>query len=259
MQGVPKTKLQEINDLFGKFTDAYADDLKINDILYIRLKNSLEDCIKRGGGELGLAYAYLANLYTYKFDRSKFEYYIRSAEAVMGRHDDDWAHNCIAGAANLGMFDRAREVLDNAKYEDPWWLNYKINLYFSMGLVDSALQCWQRLKRMESKDNQLLEHSIALKNAQKASAILESVAISQDLIFEMIKACAQVVGEATNKPLAKYSLAANFESGILYTFIVDEPIDKMVELEWQLSECLVDSFDEDMSGVFSASVSYLRD
>lgn len=259
MQGVPLSKLEEVNELLAKFADTYSEDLKFNEILYIRLKNALDDCVRRGGQELGLAYAYFATLYSYKYDHKKYEEYIGRAERLLGLLDEDWAHNCIAGAVNLGDFHLARKVLDGVKLEDPWWLNYKINIYASMGLVDSALQCSQRLQRMESKDHSLLNRANPLKNAKKASEILAMSSVSQELIFEMVSACAKVVGEVTKKPLVKYALSANYEGGILYTFIVDEPLEKMIELEWLLSECLIEKFDVDVSGVFNACVSYLRD
>lgn len=259
MQGVPKSKLEEINDQIGKFADAYSGDLKLNEILYIRIKNSLDDCIRRGGQDVGLAYAFLATLYSYKYDHEKYKEYIDRAERILGDLDEDWAHNCIAGAVNLGEFHVAREVLDRVTLEDPWWLNYKINIYASMGLVDSALQCSQRLRRMESKDHSLLDRANPLKNAKKASEVLAMSSISQELIFEMVSACAKVVGEVTKKPLVKYALSANYEGGILYTFIVDEPVEKMIDMEWLLSECMIENFDMDVSGVFNACVSYPRE
>lgn len=257
MSGIPKSKFSEINASFNAFALGYSTDLAFNEIQFARVRNDLEKCARSANNvDAAKAYSNLAHLVSYRYDRARFYEYIAVAERLAGKNED-WYYGYVSGAVNLGLFQEARRELDAVAFDnDVWWLNYKYCIYTSMCLFDSALACAASLALMSSEGNNLNRTPALLHVLAKASDLLKQSELSENQTFELVCLAAEVVGGKLKKPLSKYSLSADYESGILYSFSMNEPADTMVELEWEIMERLVDESDVDTSGVFTINVSY---
>ncbi|PUB45651.1 hypothetical protein ACI51W_06390 [Pseudomonas marginalis] len=257
MSGVPKSKLSEMHKSFDDFALGYSHSLTLNEIHYARLKADLESFARKAKAtEAAKAYAQLAHLVSYKFDSVKFFDYLSRAEGLAGRNED-WCYGYLSGAVNLGYFSEARQLIDSVGYDnDVWWLNYKFNIYSSMCLFEQALECARSLVKMSSEDHDLVRVPSLVPALLKAYELIGQSGIDSEKIFEMVCVAAKVIGEKLRKPLAKYSLSADFESGVLYSFSLNEPAEVMVDLEWQIMEHLVEEVDLDASGLFTVNVSY---
>lgn len=257
MSGVPKSKLSEINESFDVFALGYARSLTLNEIHYARLKSDLESFARKANEiEAAKAYAQLAHLVSYKFDSVKFYDYLSRAENLAGK-SEDWCYGYVSGAVNLGLFSEARQVIDSVAHDnDVWWLNYKFNIYASLCLFEQALECASSLVKMSSEDNDLVSVPRLVPVLFKSYELVRQSGIDSDAIFEMVCVAAKVIGNKLRKPLSQYSLSADFESGVLYSFSMNEPADVMVDLEWQIMEHLVEEVDLDTTGFFTVNVSY---
>lgn len=81
--------------------------------------------------------------------------------------------------------------------------------------------------------------------------------IPEERVCERIGDAARIITRITGKPIIS---AANMltESGIIYDFIVDDSLDKLLELDWAISTSAAEKFDDDICEYFSVGVSPLK-
>jgi len=256
MGGVPLPKVSLVDKRFEAFATTYAETLILDEVSFARIKSEL-DRLSNISEFKAPALMRLAHLYSYKFDVGRFRSCLESAKNLIGV-SNYWKYAFVSGAVNLGLFEEAREVLDSYDTHEVQWLNFKITIYTSLGLVESAVRAIESVHAMESSDNKLIKNPELVSRVYRVLDVLKDHGCDQEMLYRRICLASKVVIDEIKKPLVQYAITAGYEAGVIYSFAMNEDVNLMVDLEWKMAEALIEAFDDEIDAI-TINVRYCGD
>lgn len=96
------------------------------------------------------------------------------------------------------------------------------------------------------------EHEVGVEDIYLGAELLKENGLTDMDVAKRVHVASQVVvRNAPSHPTLVYGYACSHEAGILYEFPLNLPIEHLVKIDWEISEALVDEFDDPLIGVIS--------
>jgi hypothetical protein len=262
MAGLPKTKFSEINGRFNQFLEDFSNSLIVNEFAYRRLESEYKQLLVLPEFE-ARARIRLGHLYSFKMDEFNFRHHFERARQLEGK-TSEWKLPYISAALNFGFFHEAKREIDSEwDLSDPSLIRTLRSILITSGLFVSAAKLTRKLQDMQLDArhvNRLSRMSDTLYDEIFcAEEIIVQSGVTESFVMKSINIGSKVVVERIGKPLHRYGISVTSGECIQYSFVVDEPVEVLAELDWLIAEELVDALDDPRSDIISVVTRPLGD
>ena len=252
MAGVPKTKIEDVSARFHRFIGAYTETLKVNMFAYNALEADYKRLVTLPEFEAD-ARTHLGHLYSYILDEAGFRHNFERARQLEGK-TPSWRVDFISAALNFGFFQEAKAELDAPwDFSNPEIIRAVRSYMISTGLFESAARLTRTLQsmRLDARHSNSATTDYMYDEIFCAEEIIKESGATELFVMERIIVASKLILDRVKKPLHRYAISVNYDSGIQYSFAIDDTPENLVELDWAIAEKLVETFDEPMSHVIS--------
>ena len=254
----PQEKVVEIAAARRRLLREYAKTFCINEVSCKRIEIELQSLVKNSEFE-ARARAELGYLHAIRRDYSEAKRNMDRSHLLTGGSDMSVAMAESLASLYCGKIKEAAALV--ASFEllaDPDWLDDVSRLAVHAGMFQKAEQCVQKLRQLKPDSKGVLTDMMGevpdTDILAGAAAVRRYGLTDQDIVDRVQVATDVVMAHVPEVPFIIYSYSASYEDGILYAFPLRLAEDKLIDLEWKISEALVENFDDPLSEVIAFSV-----
>lgn len=254
----PQEKVVELSTARRKLVDDYAKTFYINKFACRHLENELKALVKLPAFE-GVARLEFALLHAFQRDYKEAMRNVERSRILMGREDMAVAFAEALAALYCGKIKDAASIISSLELiADPAWLDNVSRVAVHAGMFQKAELCIQKLKLLKPDAKTVLldmRGEVPDTDILAGAAVMRRYGLTDADVVDRVQVAADVVmAQLPELPFVIYSYNATYDDGILYSFPVRMAESEIVELEWKISEALVDGFDDPLSEVVAFSV-----
>lgn len=252
---VPAPKSNELHKDRQAIFDAYAASFQLDLVACKRLERQLSELVTlpefevRVRLEFGLLHAIRRNM-------SEARKHLARA-GQLGADQDllklNYAH---AAVLNGEVLEAAHYVASLPLKGNPDWLRSIRTIAVQCGMFGKALEAIEALRKLNAipfESNAEYSHQ-STQEVICGAELLDDRGLSDLDVAQRVHVAAQVIAKRVPKSaLLVYGYSCTKEAGILYEFPLRLPIDELVGLDWEISEALVEAFDDPLTGIVGFS------
>lgn len=253
----PLEKVTEISKARKKLLGDYAKSSVVNRVACRRIENELKPLLKIPKFE-AVARIEFGHLYAIQRNYKEAKRNIDRSRLLLGAQNMSVAFAEALASLYCGKIKEAAKVISAFELKaDPVLLDDISRAAVHAGMFQKAAQCVEKLKLLKpDAKGVLLDMLGEVPDADilAGASVMQRYGLTDMDVVERVQVATDVVMESIPElPFVVYSYSATYTDGILYSFPLNLGEETLVELEWKISEALVDHFDDPLSEVIAFS------
>lgn len=245
----PKSKTSEITDRINILGSGLKDGGKFDMVEWQRLRRDLE-ALEAVPAHRKTALLLLAVLWEFKHDREKIQTLLSQAAGKFGK-DLNWYLTRANMAPTFGDTTLITDMLEHSYPKDSKaGLDKVVSMCSHSGMFASAVRALDDLIKLDEGRGKALE--VEYPFIRPAANYLNIHGIPELDVANRVVAASRVVVDSQFR-LTKYSVRSD-TSGVIFEFILDAEIDRLVDLDLAISDTLASQFEETLSQHLSVGV-----
>lgn len=249
-----KPKIHDLEDQRVEMLRTFVRSFQLDLVGCMRLERSLKELFQVPEFE-GVARIAMGLVLAMKRDYSGAEHHLARAATLCG--EAAVASARVTAALHCGRIDVAARLLLQAELvKEPGRLRQIMTNAMHTGLFSLAERCVIELEKLKvdpaGEKTGIVPECIP--DIRTATSLMAEAGVSDQDISERVAVAAGVVAQhAPEHPFVVYGFSATPDAGILYEFPLNLPVDELVDLDWKISEALVDAFEDPLSELIGFS------
>lgn len=252
---VPAPKLNELHmDRLAIF-NGFAASFQLDLLACKRLERQLTELIALPEFE-GVVRLELGLLHAIRRNMTEAKRHMTRAGQLSVEADLLGLNLAHAAVLNGEMLEAAEHVEGLRLKADANWLRSVRTVALQCGMYTKALEAIEGLNKIKAPQfDERTQHLVdSIEEITCGAAILNERGLTDLDVVRRVHVAAQVVAKnSPEAPFLVYGYSCSREAGILYEFPLNLPTDELVRIDWEISEALVDSFDDPLSGTIGFS------
>lgn len=245
---VAKPKINDLEEQRVSILRAFMKSFQLDLLGCKRLERSLFELFRLPEFEAS-ARVSMGLLSAMKRNSADSDHHLNRAAALDGEHAV--AIPRISAALHCGRMIEAATMLQQMEIvKEPARLRQMMTHAMQVGLLSIAEECLVELEKMNLSPavEKCNIDPDCVHELRTATKLLKDAGVSDWQLVERVAVANKVVAECVpDHPFVVYGFGATADAGIFYEFPLSLPVDELVELDWKISEALVDAFDEPYS------------
>ncbi|MCW8156630.1 hypothetical protein D7243_10535 [Stutzerimonas stutzeri] len=252
---VPAPKLNELHmDRLAIF-EGYAASFQLDLFACKRLERQLNELMALPEFEAGVRLE-LGLLHAIRRNMNEAKRHIARAGQLSVERQLLAMNQAHAALLNGEVLDAADHVASLSMKGDATWLRSVRTLAVQCGMYTKAMEAVEALNKLKAPQFcERRRHLVdSVDEIVRGSEIISERGLTDMDVVQRVHVAAQVVAaNAPKAPLLVYGYSCSREAGILYEFPLSLPTDDLVRIDWEISEALVDAFDDPLTGTIGFS------
>nr|DAF79151.1 MAG TPA: hypothetical protein [Caudoviricetes sp.] len=238
----PKSKTSEISDRIDVFGSGLKGGGELDMFEWHRLRRDLE-ALELVPDQRRSALLLQAIIWEFRHDREKIQSLLSQAAGKFGK-DLNWYMTRANMAPTFGDTTLITDMLEYGYPKDSIpHLDKVISMCSHAGMFISAKKALDELMKIDGRAGKLLEGEFPF--LRSAASYLEQHEIPELAVADRIVAASKAVIDSRIR-LTSYKLRSD-TFGLIFEFIVDADIDRLVEVDLAISDVLATQFEETLS------------
>lgn len=248
-----KPKIHDLEDQRIEILRTFVRSFQLDVVGCMRLERSLKELFKVAEFE-GEARCSMGLLLAMKRDYTGAMHHLGRSAVLRGEATVACAR--VTAALQCGMISDAASLLDAVELvPNPDDLRQIMTSAMHAGMFNLAEKCLVELEKLNvdpADSVGLVRECIA--DIRTATALMAQAGVSDDDIVARVALATSVVAQSVPEhPFVVYGFSATPDAGILYEFPLRLSVEALVELDWKISEALVDAFENPLSELIGFS------
>ena len=245
----PKSKASEITDRINVFGSSLKDGGEFDMFEWHRLRRDLE-ALELVPDQRRSALLLQAIVWEFRHDREKIQALLNQAAGKFGK-DLNWYLTRANMAPTFGDTTLVTDMLEHSYPKDSTaHLDKVVSMCSHAGMFTSAIRALDDLIKLDERAGKTLESGLPF--LRSAANYLEKHEIPELDVANRVVAASRVVIDSQFR-LTTYKLRAD-TFGLIYEFVIDADIDRLVGVDLAISDVLATQFEETLSQHLSVGV-----
>lgn len=249
-----KPKIHDLEDQRIEILRTFLRSFQLDLVGCMRTERALKELFRLPEFE-GVARVTMGLVLAMKRDYSGAEHHLARAATLRG--EPAVAQARLSAALHCGRIDVAAALLERTELvQDPGRLRQILTNAMQVGMFSLAEKCVVELEKLKVEPAGEKSGLVAecIPDIRVATSLMAAAGVSERDIVDRVAVATSVVAQrAPEHPFVVYGFSATPDAGILYEFPLSLPVGELVELDWKISEALVDAFEDPLSELIGFS------